>query len=202
MKRHQKLYLPLKRLIGIFGSLIGIVFCFSLLWWWVFIVNTIVTRGHPTFVHKRLGKNKKIFGLLKFRTMKLNANPNVAPHDMSKDEQKALMTKFGIFLRKTSIDETLQLFNILLGQMAFIGPRPGSAVNEEYLVKARDQFDPSAYAVKPGLGGYSQIKIHREHNPMLKAKYDHEYVLKMSLLFDIKLFVITILNVFGLCKGR
>lgn len=202
MKRRQKLYLPIKRLIGIFGSLIGIVFCASLLWWWVFIINTIVTKGHPAFVHKRLGKNKKIFGLLKFRTMKLSADPNVAPHDMSIEEQNALTTKFGIFLRKTSIDETLQLFNILLGQMAFIGPRPGSAVNEEYLVKVREQFDPSAYAVRPGLGGYAQIKIHREHDPMLKAKYDHEYVLKMSFWFDIKLFLITILNIFGLCKGR
>lgn len=202
MRKSQKLYLPLKRLIGIFGSLIGIIFCASLLWWWVFIVNTIVTKGHPAFAHKRLGKDKKVFRLLKFRTMKLDADPNLAPHDMSIEEQKALTTKFGFFLRKTSIDETLQLFNILVGQMAFIGPRPCSAVNEEYLVKARDQFNPSAYAVKPGMGGYAQIKIHREHDPMLKAKYDHEYVLKMSLWFDFKLFLITILNIFGLCKGR
>lgn len=202
MRKSQKLYLPLKRLIGIFGSLIGIIFCASLLWWWVFIVNTIVTKGHPAFAHKRLGKDKKVFRLLKFRTMKLDADPNLAPHDMSIEEQKALTTKFGFFLRKTSIDETLQLFNILVGQMAFIGPRPCSAVNEEYLVNARDQFNPSAYAVKPGMGGYAQIKMHRDHDPMLKAKCDHEYVLKMSLWFDIKLFLITILNIFGLCKGR
>ena len=71
-------------------------------------------------------------------------------------------TKFGKFLRKTSLDETPQLFNILLGQMAFIGPRPGSAHNEEHLRECREKFTPNAYDVKPGISGYAQVKMKRE----------------------------------------
>ena len=126
MKIHQKIYLPFKRLIGIFGSLVGIIFCFSLLWWWVIPVNAIVTKGHPFFVHERYGKHEKVFKMIKFRSMKLSANPNLAPSDMDEETQKSMDTGFGKFLRKTSIDDTPQLLNIFIGQMAFIGPRPGS----------------------------------------------------------------------------
>jgi O-antigen biosynthesis protein WbqP len=193
----QKIYLPFKRIIGIFGSILGIIFCVALLWWWVLPINAIVTKGKPFFVQKRLGKNKKVFGLIKFRSMRVNANPNLAPSDMNEEKQVSMETGFGRFLRKTSIDETPQLLNILAGQMAFIGPRPGAAVNEESLVIARDSYSPSAYCVKPGLSGLAQVKMKREHDPMLKAKFDHEYVLKMSFWLDCRLFVGTILKLFG-----
>ena len=97
-------------------------------------------------------------------------------------------TGFGKFLRKTSLDETLQLLNILKGDMAFIGPRPGAAINEEELVVEREKYNPSAYYVKPGLSGLAQVVMHREHNPEFKAKYDHEYVKKISFFLDFKLF--------------
>ena len=100
MKKSQKVYLPFKRLIGIFGSLIGIIVCFIFLWWWIFPINTIVTRGHPFFVHERYGKNKKIFKMIKFRSMKMTANPNLAPSDMDEETQKSMDTGFGRFLRK------------------------------------------------------------------------------------------------------
>lgn len=196
MTKAQKLYLPLKRLIGILGSLVGILVCFSLLWWWIFIVNTIATKGHPVFVQKRIGKNKKVFGLIKFRSMRVDADPNLAPSDMGETTQKSMETGFGKFLRKTSLDETLQLINIFKGDMAFIGPRPGAAINEEELIAEREKYTPSAYAVKPGLSGLAQVKIHREHDPVKKAKLDHEYVVKLSLWLDIKLFVLTCLRVF------
>ena len=196
MRTSQKVYLVFKRLIAIIGSFVGILLCFSLLWWWVFIINLIVTKGHPFFVHKRIGKNKKVFGLIKFRSMKVDANPYVPPSNMEESKQTAMETKFGTFLRKTSIDETLQLVNIFIGQMAFIGPRPGAAINEEELVEAREKYTPNAYDVKPGLTGLAQVAMKREHNPDLKAKYDHEYVLKMSLWTDIKLFFQTFLLLF------
>lgn len=202
MKTSQKIYLPFKRLIAILGSLVGIIFCFVLLWWWVLPINLIVTRGHPFFRQERLGKNKKVFKLIKFRSMRLDANPNLAPSDMSEGKQLSMETGFGKFLRKTSIDETPQLINIFLGQMAFIGPRPGAAHNEEELIRAREQYNPSAYAVKPGLSGLAQVVMHREHDPEFKAKYDHEYALKFSLWMDIKLFVLTVLRIFGVGKGR
>ena len=200
--KRQKAYLPLKRFIGICGSFVGIIVCAILLWWWVLIVNTIVTKGHPIFIQERIGKNKKAFGLIKFRSMKLSANPNLAPSAMNEAYQESLKTPFGKFLRKSSIDETLQLLNIFVGQMAFIGPRPGAAHNEEELIKLREAYIPNAYDVRPGLGGYAQYKMHREHNPELKAKYDSEYVSHISLGLDIKLFFDTVCGVFRSESGK
>lgn len=202
MKTHQKIYLPFKRLIGLFGSIFGIIFCFSLLWWWIIPINAIVTKGHPFFVQERYGKHQKIFKMIKFRSMKLSADPNLAPSDMDAETQKSMDTGFGKFLRATSIDESPQLFNIFLGQMAFIGPRPGSAHNEEFLRECRLSYTPNAYDVKPGISGYAQIKMKREHDPEFKAEWDHKYVLRMSFWFDTKLFIYTILKLFGAVKGR
>ena len=134
MKRSQKVYLFFKRIIGIGGSFVGIILCFLLLWWWVIPVNAIVTKGHPFFIHPRVGNNKKVFKMIKFRSMRIDANPNLAPSDMSANKQLSMETGFGKLLRKTSIDETPQLLNIFIGQMAFIGPRPGAAKNEEELI--------------------------------------------------------------------
>lgn len=196
MKKTQKFYLIIKRIIGVFGSICGIIICFSLFWWWIFIVNLIVTKGHPIFIHQRLGIHKRQFGLLKFRSMKIDANPNLASSSINEDIQSSMETKFGTFLRKTSLDETLQLINIFKGDMAFIGPRPGAAINEEELIIEREKYTPNAYAVKPGLSGLAQVKMHREHDPVIKAKLDHEYVEKLSLWLDIKLFVLTVFRIF------
>lgn len=202
MKKSQKIYLPFKRLIGILGSITGIIFCATLFWWWIIPINAIVTRGHPFFVQERYGKHKKVFKMIKFRSMRVETNPNLAPSDMDQGTQKDMTTKFGKFLRKTSLDETPQLFNIFVGHMAFIGPRPGSAHNEEYLRECRERYTPNAYDVKPGISGYAQIKMKREHDPEFKAEWDHKYVLRMSFWFDTKLFVYTILKLFGAVKGR
>lgn len=202
MTKRQKFYLPLKRFIGIVGSLVGIVFCLAFLWWWVMPINLIVTKGHPFFLQERYGKNKKIFKILKFRSMKADVNPNLAPSDMDNETQNKMDTKFGLFLRKTSLDETPQLLNIFIGQMAFIGPRPGSAHNEEFLRECREKYTPNAFDVKPGISGYAQIKMKREHDPEFKAYWDHKYVTRMSLFFDAGVFVYTILKLFGAVKGR
>ena len=202
MRTSQKIYLPFKRFIGIFGSLIGIVVCFAFLWWWVIPVNAIVTKGSPFFLQERYGKNKKVFKMIKFRSMKRDANPNLAPSDMDEATQASMDTGFGKFLRKTSIDETPQLLNIFIGQMAFIGPRPGSAHNEEFLRECREKYTPNAYDVKPGISGYAQIKMKREHDPEFKALWDHRYVERMSFVFDTGVFLYTFLKVFGAVKGR
>lgn len=202
MKTSQKIYLPFKRLIGIVGSLIGIIFCFSLLWWWIIPINAIVTKGHPFFVQERLGRHKKVFKLIKFRSMRLDANPNLAPSDMNEEYQKSLETGFGRFLRITSFDETIQLLNIFVGDMAFIGPRPGAAHNEEELVILRESFKPSAFEVRPGLGGLAQFKLKRDHSPEKKAQLDSEYVKTISLWIDIKLFLGTVFGVFSSGKGK
>ena len=198
MKVHQKIYLPFKRLIGLLGSIIGIIFCFSLLWWWIIPVNAIVTKGHPFFARHRIGKNGKAFRCLKFRSMKLDADPHMTSRD---DRIMQSMTGFGKFLRKTSLDETLQLFNIFIGQMAFIGPRPLIDVNED-VITVNLRKENGAIKIRPGLSGYAQIHKRGDLSPEEKAMYDGIYFEHFSLWWDIKIFVYTILKVFGAAKGR
>lgn len=198
LRKSQKVYLPFKRLIGIVGSFVGIIFCFVLLWWWVIPINAIVTKGHPFFARHRIGKNGKPFRCLKFRSMTLNADPHMTSRDENLEKN---ITPFGKFLRKTSIDETLQLFNIFVGQMAFIGPRPLIDVNED-VITVNLRKKNGASQLRPGLSGYAQIHKRGELDPESKAMYDGIYFEHFSLWWDIKIFVYTILCVFGTAKGR
>lgn len=198
LKTSQKIYLPFKRLIGIVGSFVGIIVCFILLWWWVIPVNAIVTKGHPFFARHRIGKNGKAFRCLKFRSMKVTADPHMTSRDSNMECQ---ITKFGKFLRRTSIDETLQLFNIFVGQMAFIGPRPLIDVNED-VITIDLRKENGAIILRPGLSGYAQIHKRGDLDPETKAMYDGMYLKMFSFWLDAKIFVYTILKVFGAAKGR
>lgn len=196
----QKFYLFWKRTIDICGSSIGILLLSPL----IILVSIIIkctSKGPVFFRQERIGKHKKIFRIFKFRSMRVDA-PEVAPSDMTPEQQKAMEYKWGNIMRKTSLDEIPQLFNIFLGDMSFIGPRPGAAHNEEELIKLRDSYTPSAYEVRPGLGGLAQAKMNRDHNPELKARYDSEYVSHISLWLDTKLFLNTVFGIFGKGKGR
>lgn len=198
MKTSQKIYLPFKRLIGIIGSFVGIIVCFIFLWWWVIPVNAIVTKGHPFFARHRIGKNGKPFRCLKFRSMRNDADPHMTSRD---DEIKSQITGFGKFLRKTSIDETLQLLNIFVGQMAFIGPRPLIDVSQDVItINLRKENGSSQ--LRPGLSGYAQVHKRGDLDPETKAMYDGIYFKHFSLWWDIKIFIYTILCVFGAAKGR
>ena len=199
MRTSQKIYLPFKRLIGIFGSFVGIIVCFALLWWWVIPVNAIVTKGHPFFARHRIGKDGKAFRCLKFRSMKLDADPHMSSLD---DGVYDKLTGFGKFLRAASIDETLQLFNILIGQMAFIGPRPLIDVNSKDLITINLRKKNGSIKLRPGLSGYAQIHNRAELKPQEKAFYDGVYFENFSLWFDTKIFVYTLLKVLGAAKGR
>ena len=117
----QKVYLVFKRFFDIVISFIAILFCLIFIWPLITIINLLVTRGHPFFLPLRLGKNNKPFKMFKFRTMKVDT-PDL-PTDKFEDAEK-YVTRMGKILRKTSLDEMPQLFNILVGQMSFIGPRP------------------------------------------------------------------------------
>ena len=198
MKTSQKIYLPFKRLIAILGSLVGIVVCFVLLWWWVLPINLIVTRGHPFFRQERLGKNKKVFKMFKFRSMRKDA-PIIPPYEMTDEQLKSLETKFGRFLRKTSLDETLQFINVFIGNMSIVGPRPGAKENEDILIKARESYTPNAFDVKPGITGYSQVYMKRQHDVMSKAWFDSEYVKIMNPWVDFKILIHTFFYMF---KGK
>jgi len=199
MTKRQKAYLPFKRLIGIFGSLIGIVFCLALLWWWVLPINAIVTKGHPFFARHRIGKDGKAFRCLKFRSMKVDADPHMSSLDEGVYDN---LTGFGRFLRRTSIDETLQLFNIFVGQMAFIGPRPLIDVNKKDAKTIELRKANGSIKLRPGLSGYAQIHKRGDLNPEEKACYDGIYFEHFSLWWDTKIFIYTIFCALGTAKGR
>lgn len=198
MKSSQKFYLPIKRIVGLFGSIFGIIVCAFLLWWWVLPINAIVTGGHPFFLSKRIGKDGKTFKLVKFRSMKLNTNPEMTSTYADTDH---LVTGFGKFLRATSIDETTQLFNILVGQMAFIGPRPLIDVHEDHITIELRKENGSIH-LKPGLSGYAQIHGRTAVSPQEKGELDGVYYKNFGLWLDIKIFIYTFLRLFGVCKGR
>lgn len=199
MKKRQKVYLPIKRLIGLLGSIVGIIVCFFLLWWWIIPINAIATHGHPFFNRHRIGKDGKAFKCLKFRSMRNDADPHMSSLD---EGVKGNLTRFGRFLRSTSIDETLQLFNILIGQMAFIGPRPLIDVNERDIRTINLRKENGSISLRPGLSGYAQIHERAHLAPEEKAKYDGIYFETFSLWFDIKIFVYTVLQLFGAVKGK
>lgn len=198
MRTSQKVFLVFKRLFDIIASILAILFSVLLLWWWITIINLFVTKGHPFFAPHRVGKNKKVFKMFKFRSMRMDA-PIIPAYNLSKEERESLETGFGKFLRKTSLDETLQFLNILIGNMSFVGPRPGSAEGEDILIKARESYCPSAFVVKPGITGYSQVYMKRQHDVMSKAWFDSEYVKHMSFILDLKIIVHTF---FIIIKGE
>jgi lipopolysaccharide/colanic/teichoic acid biosynthesis glycosyltransferase len=200
LRTSQKFYLFWKRCIDIFGSFLGIVLLSPILITCA-IVTKCTSKGPVFFKQERLGYHEKPFTILKFRSMRVDA-PQIGAESMTPAEQAALLTKWGAFMRKTSLDEFPQLFNIFVGQMSFIGPRPCMSQNSDALTKARENVRPSAYEVKPGLSGYAQIHLHREHDPMKKALADAYYVAHFSFWMDIKLFFASIFGVFGEDKGR
>lgn len=198
MTNSQKIYLFFKRAIAICGSFVGILVCFVLLWWWVIPVNAIVCQGHPFFVHERVGKNGKPFKLIKFRSMKLNTNPEMTSFYADTEH---LVTRFGKFLRMSSIDETTQLLNIFIGQMAFIGPRPLLDVHEDHItIELRKQN--GSIKLRPGLSGYAQIHGRTAVSPEQKGYMDGVYYKRFSFWLDAKIFLYTFLRLFRVAKGR
>lgn len=150
----------------------------------------IDSKGPVLFVQKRVGKDKKLFDMFKFRTMRTDTPHDMPTHLLSDPE--AYITKVGKFLRKSSLDELPQLFNIIKGDMSIVGPRP-ALWNQDDLIAERDKY--GANAIRPGLTGWAQVNGRDELEIPIKAAYDGEYVKKMSLPFDIKCIVETALQV-------
>jgi Sugar transferases involved in lipopolysaccharide synthesis len=201
LKPKQKTYLVFKRIIDVFGSLLGIIVLSPIILL-TSIITSCTSKGGPFFIQERLGRHKIVFHMIKFRSMKKDAK-QVAPADMTVEEQQSMVTGWGKFIRKTSIDEIPQLFNILAGSMSFIGPRPSQTEeHEKELVLARESFVPNAYEVKPGLSGYAQIHMKREHDVIEKAREDSYYVQHMNFWFDASIFIYSFFLAFGFVKGR
>ncbi len=182
-------YLKFKRFYDFVLSLIGLILL-SPIFLILIVLIKIDSKGPVFFKQKRVGKNKKHFNILKFRTMKIETPKETPTHLL--ENPKQWITRVGKFLRKTSLDELPQIINILKGDMSIIGPRP-ALWNQYDLIEERDKYN--VHSVLPGLTGYAQI---RGRDALLipdKARIDGEYIKKISLWFDIKIFFGTILSI-------
>lgn len=175
----------IKRGLDIFLSFFAIILL-ALPMLIVAVVIKIDDPGPAIFKQKRVGKDKKLFKLYKFRSMKMNT-PELPTHLLKNPEQ--YISKVGKFIRKTSIDELPQLFNILIGQMSIIGPRPALWTQAD-LIAERDQY--GANDIRPGLTGWAQINGRDELDIETKARLDGEYAEKLSFAFDLKCFFGTV----------
>lgn len=188
----------IKRLMDFLISLISIVILSPI----IFIISLIVkftSSGPVFFKQRRTGKDNIEFYIYKFRTMRTDT-PNVATH-LLKDPD-IYITKIGKFLRKTSLDELPQLFNILSGNMSIVGPRP-SLYNQDDLIKLRTESGVSALV--PGLTGWAQINGRDEIPIAKKVELDVEYLNNKSLWLDIKIIFLTAFKVLkseGVQEGK
>lgn len=184
----------LKRLGDIILSFLGIII-FALPMLIIAIAIKIDDPGPVIFKQNRVGKNKKIFRLYKFRSMKVNT-PDIPTHLLENPEQ--YISKIGKFLRKTSLDELPQIYNIFTGKMSIIGPRP-ALWNQDDLIAERDKYE--ANGVRPGLTGWAQINGRDELEIPVKAKLDGEYVQRLNsgkfkgFAIDVKCFFGTVKSV-------
>lgn len=183
------MYSVIKRIMDFLLAFIGLIILSPLI---LFIVIAIksTSKGPVFFKQKRIGKDKKYFNILKFRTMRIDTPKDTPTHLLENPEQ--YITKIGNFLRETSIDELPQIINILVGQMSIIGPRP-ALWNQFDLIEERDKY--GANGIRPGLGGWAQINGRDELSIEEKARLDGEYAEKISFMFDVKCIFKTVICV-------
>ncbi|MBF0705381.1 sugar transferase [Alkalihalobacillus hwajinpoensis] len=183
------MYMKVKRVMDIVLSSLGIVILSP-----VFIVLIIAikaeSKGPVLFKQKRVGIHKKHFNILKFRTMRIDTPKDTPTHLLENPEQ--YITKVGKFMRKTSLDELPQIFNIFAGQMAVIGPRP-ALWNQYDLIEERDKY--GANDVPPGLTGWAQINGRDELAIEVKSKLDGEYIERIGFGMDVKCFFGTLISI-------
>ncbi|MCU9533605.1 sugar transferase [Streptococcus sp. CSL10205-OR2] len=183
------MYPIIKRILDIIISGLAIIIL-SPVFLLLALLIKLDSKGPILFKQKRVGKNKKHFMIYKFRSMYVDA-PSDMPTHLLKDPN-SMITKIGAFLRKTSLDELPQLFNIFKGEMAIVGPRP-ALWNQYDLISERDKYQ--ANDIRPGLTGWAQINGRDELEIEEKSKLDGYYVQHMTLLMDIKCFFGTFISV-------
>ena len=183
------MYICVKRILGFTLSLMALVALCPLLLVLALLVR-VTSPGPVFFRHKRVGQGKSHFMIYKFRTMRTDA-PKDQPTHLLRDPN-AYITPVGRFLRRSSLDELPQLFNIIKGEMAVVGPRP-ALWNQFDLIAERDKY--GANDLRPGLTGWAQINGRDELPIDVKARLDGEYVRRMSFLFDVRCVLGTVFKV-------
>lgn len=182
LTRKQLRYMKIKRVLD-FLTALGAVVILSPVLLVICIAIKLDSPGPVLFKQKRVGIHRTFFTIYKFRTMRTDTPKDMPTHLLADPE--AFLTKSGKFLRRTSLDELSQLFNIIKGDMSFVGPRP-ALWNQDDLVAERERY--GANDVVPGLTGWAQINGRDELLIPVKAKLDGDYVKNMSLVFDLKCF--------------
>lgn len=188
----------MKRLFDFFMSLIATILLSPVILI-VALAIKVTSPGPILFKQRRIGKDNIEFEIYKFRTMRIDT-PNVPTHLLENPEQ--WITPIGKFLRKTSLDELPQLFNILRGEMSIVGPRP-ALYNQLDLKDMRTKV--GVHKLIPGLTGWAQINGRDEIPLSLKVNLDKEYLDRKSFLFDIKIIFMTVLSVIksdGVQEGK
>jgi O-antigen biosynthesis protein WbqP len=188
----------IKRILDFILALI-ILLIFWPLYLFLFLAIKIDSKGAVFFSQKRVGIHKSHFPILKFRSMRIDTPKDCPTHLLENPQQ--YITRVGKFLRKTSLDELPQLFNIIKGDMSFVGPRP-ALWNQYDLIEERDRY--KANDIRPGLTGWAQINGRDELEIPIKAKLDGEYTKRMSFLFDLRCIlgtVFTVLRQDGVVEG-
>lgn len=172
-----------------FDLLLSIIAVIMLSWLFLILMSLIkfTSKGPVFFTQRRIGKNKVEFKILKFRTMCIDTPKDMPTHLLKNPEQ--YITSIGKLLRKTSLDELPQLFNIIRGDMSIVGPRP-ALWNQFDLIMERDKY--RANSIRPGLTGWAQINGRDELPIKIKAELDGEYIKNLSFNFDIKCILRTI----------
>lgn len=177
-----------KRIIDVVGALCGII-VFSPIFIITSILINLESKGSIIFKQIRVGKDSKPFYIYKFRSMKTDA-PNMATNDLKNPE--VYITRVGKFIRKTSIDELPQLFNILKGDMSIVGPRPVIEKERDLLQLRREYYIDK---IKPGVTGWAQINGRDNLDTEEKVKYDKEYLYNRSIKFDVYIIFKTFIKV-------
>lgn len=189
--RQKKLYLAAKRVFDIVFSALGLLIL-AIPMAIIALIIALDSPGGAIFKQERLGKGGKPFVIYKFRTMNHDAEVN-GPKWADKEDKRC--TRVGAFLRKTRLDELPQLWNILVGDMSFVGPRPERQYFYEQFEKYIVGFS-NRLIVTPGLTGYAQVNGGYELEPEEKIVYDMEYIEKRSVLMDIRCLAKTVSLIF------
>ena len=192
-------YRYIKRSIDIILSAVGLLLLLPFLLVIAILIKTD-SKGPVFFVQKRIGQRRELFNIIKFRTMMPNVPKDVPTHLL--DHPEHCVTRVGRILRKTSMDELPQLWNVLKGDMSIIGPRP-ALWNQHDLIELREKHD--IHCLKPGVSGLAQINGRDELPIQEKVQYDKEYLEGFGLSMDFKIFILTMVKIVkgeGIKEGK
>ena len=179
----MRIYPIIKRFCDLALAILLLLFLFPMFCLLAFII-WLQDRGPAIFKQIRVGRNGQEFIFYKFRSM-----PVSTPHVESRETQKLQITPFGKFIRRTNLDELPQIYNVLRGDMSFIGPRPPICSQRELIEMRRAN---GALAIKPGLTGWAQVNAYDGMSPEQKAAFDADYAIRFSISIDLLILVKTV----------